>query len=96
MVTDPRFSGMISNLEMARQDKRSFAVGGFNNDQKSKTETPKFVQGKNSDRVDRLETMMENLIKVQKAEMEKPIVFSQRVFEEESAKRIQVKNDASA
>jgi len=95
MLTDPRFSGIINNLEMARLDKRSFALGGFNSEQTSKTETPKFSQSNKSDKLDRLEMMMENLMKVQQAEMEKPIVFSQRVFEDESSKRIQVKNDAS-
>jgi hypothetical protein len=96
MVTDPRFSGMISNLEMARQDKRSFALGGFNGESTSKTETPKFTEGNKSDRVGKLEAMIETLIKLQQAEMVKPVVFSQRVFEDDTAKRVQVKNEASA
>jgi hypothetical protein len=49
-----------------------------------------------SNRIDRLESLLENFIVAQQAENAKPVVFSQRIFEDDYARRLQIKNDASS
>jgi TP901 family phage tail tape measure protein len=97
MVTDPRFSGIINTLEIARKEKRSFASGGFNsNNSNASSPAPIFNGDNGSSRLDRLEAMMERMIIAQEHEASKPVVWSHRVFEEEYARRMQIRNDASS
>lgn len=96
MLTDPRYSGVIESLEVARKEKRAFAMGGFSNNTQSSTSAPAFNNDNSSVRIDRLEFMMEKMMTAIEKESQKPVVFSQRTFEEENARRVQIKNDASS
>jgi TP901 family phage tail tape measure protein len=72
MIRDPRYANVINTLEVARKEKRSFAVGGYNNDVKPS------VSGQPHSGMDleRLEAMMIKMISAQEASNKRPVVLS--------------------
>jgi len=72
MVKNPRYANIINTLEVARKEKRSFASGGFNDSPMKATSTAPA----SSQSFDRIEKMLEDLIKVQSASDARPVVLS--------------------
>lgn len=87
MLTDPRFGGIIENLEVARKDKRSFAMGGYNG---ASTSTN---SGNNS--TANLERLMMQMIETQKEVNDKKVVLSMRTFQEAQNEIVEVINNAT-
>jgi hypothetical protein len=91
MVKSPRYANIIGMLEGARQDKRTFASGGFNG---SSSAAPS--AGFDTRRIDRIELALHSFITEQRKVNAKPVVFSNKVYDDQKAKLVQIANNANA
>lgn len=86
MLQNPRTANIIGMLETARQEKRAFALGGYNGDS-SQSSGSVYDFG-------RLESMVYNLVEVVKIVDNKKVILSHSYLEEEQARRVEIVNGA--
>ncbi|MGY4385628.1 TP901 family phage tail tape measure protein [Pedobacter sp. UYP24] len=72
MIRNPRYANIINTLEVARKEKRSFASGGFNDTAKTSVSAP----ATNAVSFDKVEKMLEELIRSQRIADSRPVVLS--------------------
>lgn len=91
MVKSPRYANIIGMLEGARQDKRAYAAGGFNG-----TASAASSFGFDMGRIDRIEQALDTFIAEQRKVNAKPVVFSNKVYDDQKARNVQIVNNANA
>jgi hypothetical protein len=88
MLQNPRTANIIGMLEAARQEKRTFAVGGYNGDAVT-TAAPAYDFA-------RLEGIVFGLAETVKIVDSKQVILSHNYLEEEQARRVQIRTSAGA
>lgn len=89
MVTNPRYANIIGSLEVARKEKRMYAMGGFNNENTSTTAQ----NSKSEYNFSRLENMITDFIQEQSRFNHLPIINDYSVKEDYERK---LQNDRAA